>query len=491
MEPAERVAPPAGLLVWALLALGLLIRLVHLDAPLVGVHSWRQCDTAAMARNFAEEGLNPLYPRIDWRGDSPGYVEAEFPAYPYAVALLYRVFGTAEALGRLLSALAFLAGAYALFRLVRATDGEATALWALGLILFLPRQIYYTRTFQPEGAMLACSAAGIYFFYRWLKDDRAGWLIGSTALVALAGLMKLPNLSLGLPLLYLAWVRDRGGLFLRPALWLFAAAVLGAALAWSLHAQGLFRATGLTFGLWPQAYGPWQSLGLVFTWEYWNRVLFQFIAERHLTWFLLPLFLLGLLRPRPSPEGRLYDLWLLAFVPALLLLPERNFHHEYWQLPLMLPAVVFPARLLAAHLTRPRLKTWSALLLLAALLGATAATVHATARYLEREDWARYPAAGLVARIAAETRPSELLLVVWEQLNDPGPLYFSHRQGWMEEAGRLTEARLKEIIGRGAAVLAVSPPALAQGPPGLKERIIRRGRVVVDEPEALLVRVRP
>ena len=38
------------------LCLALALRLVHLGAPILGIHSWRQADTASMARNFDENG---------------------------------------------------------------------------------------------------------------------------------------------------------------------------------------------------------------------------------------------------------------------------------------------------------------------------------------------------------------------------------------------------------------------------------------------------
>ena len=36
--------------VWPLLLIGAALRLVNLHAPVLGVHSWRQADTAAIAR---------------------------------------------------------------------------------------------------------------------------------------------------------------------------------------------------------------------------------------------------------------------------------------------------------------------------------------------------------------------------------------------------------------------------------------------------------
>ena len=76
---------------YIVLALGLALRFVNLQDPLTDKQAWRQTDTAAIARNFYEEGYSLFYPRVDWRGTTPGYVETNFPLYPFVVALLYAV----------------------------------------------------------------------------------------------------------------------------------------------------------------------------------------------------------------------------------------------------------------------------------------------------------------------------------------------------------------------------------------------------------------
>src|SRR4051812_22881145 len=104
----------------------------------MGMHGWRQADTAAMARNFHENGYDLLHPQVDWGGAGPGTVESEFPIFSYAAALLYGTFDVHEWLGRLLAALGFVLGAWALWALVRATIDLDTALWSTGFFLFLP-----------------------------------------------------------------------------------------------------------------------------------------------------------------------------------------------------------------------------------------------------------------------------------------------------------------------------------------------------------------
>ena len=57
--------------IWAPVLLGVVLRLVHIWMPVVGIHSWRQADTAAMARHFAGSDTAIWLPQIDWGGLHP------------------------------------------------------------------------------------------------------------------------------------------------------------------------------------------------------------------------------------------------------------------------------------------------------------------------------------------------------------------------------------------------------------------------------------
>ena len=83
--------------------IGICLRLINIRAPIVGVHSWRQADTSAMARHFALQNTPIWLPQIDWSGSSQGFVECEFPIFPYLVGQLYKIFGINESIGRGLS----------------------------------------------------------------------------------------------------------------------------------------------------------------------------------------------------------------------------------------------------------------------------------------------------------------------------------------------------------------------------------------------------
>src|SRR5262245_64190848 len=119
------------------IAAAILPRLAHIGAPIGGHHAWRQADTAAIARNFFRGGMNLLLPAVDWSGAGPGYVESEFPLFPFLAAGLYRLFGLAVVWGRILAILFSVGAALYLARLcARYVDRRAAVLAAVALSLF-------------------------------------------------------------------------------------------------------------------------------------------------------------------------------------------------------------------------------------------------------------------------------------------------------------------------------------------------------------------
>ncbi len=45
--------------------LSFILRLYHITYPIADWFSWRQADTAAVARNYVKNGIDPLRPRYD------------------------------------------------------------------------------------------------------------------------------------------------------------------------------------------------------------------------------------------------------------------------------------------------------------------------------------------------------------------------------------------------------------------------------------------
>ncbi|MET0183418.1 MAG: glycosyltransferase family 39 protein, partial [Caulobacterales bacterium] len=241
------LSPRARLLLFLAIVLGIMIRTVAFDGPVLDHHFMRQSDTAAIARNFANEGMDFFHPRIDWRGDTPGYVESEFPIYTYSVAVLYRLFGEHEELARGLNILLFAFTSLVLFDFVRRMFGSTTALLSVFFMSVMPLSAYFTRTFQPDTLMVLASLSSIYFFWRWSNEKRIEFLAISAVAVSVAILIKPMNVYLGAPILYLCFTRLGWGFLRKIELWAFGAVALLPAFAWYSYAYGIWIHDGNTF----------------------------------------------------------------------------------------------------------------------------------------------------------------------------------------------------------------------------------------------------
>src|SRR3989338_11713525 len=78
--------------------IAIVFRLYKIDTPLADLHSWRQADTAAVARNFARDRFDLLHPRYDdlsgresGQENPQGYRMVEFPFYNAIFALIYKL----------------------------------------------------------------------------------------------------------------------------------------------------------------------------------------------------------------------------------------------------------------------------------------------------------------------------------------------------------------------------------------------------------------
>ncbi|HLK10386.1 MAG TPA: glycosyltransferase family 39 protein [Candidatus Binatia bacterium] len=186
----------------AVLALGVGLRLGAVDRPLD--HrlrtAWRQSDTVQIARNFYREGMNLLYPRIDWRGDGPGYVESELPVLPWAGALLYHLLGYHEAVLRLLSALCAVAHLLLFAWLARMLLAPAGALVATAAVAVNPLLVYFATAIEPEALATLLALVAVVLLVR-------GRLVAAGAVVAAAILVKPQAVYL---LALLAWRAARG-----------------------------------------------------------------------------------------------------------------------------------------------------------------------------------------------------------------------------------------------------------------------------------------
>jgi 4-amino-4-deoxy-L-arabinose transferase-like glycosyltransferase len=460
----------------AILLAALAVRLIGIGAPILGVHSWRQADTAAVARNFYENGSRLLYPQIDFGGAGPGYVAMEFPLYSFLVAAVYGVTGVHESAGRLLSSMSWLLLVVAVYDLARWAADRITARWTVAFAAFLPLNVFYGRAFMPEAMLLAGMAVGLACFRRWLSGGRPGWLLASWLAIAVACLLKIPCLYIGLPLAWLAWYHDGWSFLRRPAIWLYAVLLLAVVAGWYGHSHRVGLETGLSFGIFNYGSDKWGRWELLADWQYWNSILFRSLAERHLTWGAVPLLLIGFLRPAGNRRSAFFVAWLAAILVYFLIVQGGNLTHEYYQLPAVLPLSFFLGRgtawLLAGDRPNRRLARGMAV----TLLSATAVlSVLRLGDYLGREDPRREADAELARLVASHTDPHDL--GVFLTGGDPTVLYLSHRKGWIAAPATFDRPWLNGRVAKGARFLAARedlfPSELDAGSAG---DLVRRNR---------------
>src|SRR5882757_3183088 len=130
-------------------AAGALVRMADTFRP-INQASWRECDEGSVSRNYAQESMNLFYPRIDWRGNSLGYAEMEFPAYPYMIAISYKLFGFHDYFGRVLSLLFSFGTLFFFYKLARLYLDDLGLVFAVAFFAFNPLIVEFSTAIQPE-----------------------------------------------------------------------------------------------------------------------------------------------------------------------------------------------------------------------------------------------------------------------------------------------------------------------------------------------------
>jgi 4-amino-4-deoxy-L-arabinose transferase-like glycosyltransferase len=417
-------------LVLFIVVAALVVRLIGIDQPFIDPWSWRQSDVAAIARNFLENGFHFTRPQIDWAGNQPGYVGTEFPILPFMAALVYRSVGVQEWIGRIQGVLLFVAALPFFFGLVRRIFGEVAAGWATFFYAFAPLSVVASRAFMPDVPSLSLAIIGLYFFLRWVEEDRFRWLVWSAVLVSLALLIKLPTAIVGVPLFYLAlrakkknedgdwkiaapWV----GILARGELWFFAAVVLVPSACWYWHAHRIAT-----------KFYPYHFFGaggfriMNFGW-YWELV--RQTAFSSLTLALFALALLGALVVPRRKYTRLFHWWLAAMLLFIFVAGYGN-RHQWYQLPLVPIAAVFAGcacAWIAARAPIPRVLLALGAVLLVLSFGISS--------YFCVQPLYRPAAAGL-RNLGLELNEATTAnaLIVAATDGDPTVFYYAHRRGW-------------------------------------------------------------
>lgn len=425
-----------------LVLFGLLLRLYNIDSPFLDHHGWRQSDTAAIARNFYNNGFDILYPEIDWGGAGAGYVESEFQLVPFLTAILYGIFGLHEYVGRLVAVSFSLGSICLLYKLIRKSFNKNVAIFGTLFFVFAPINIFFGRAFMPESAMIFFSIGTLYFFSNWIeKEDWRSFLLAS-AFAALTFLVKIPTLYLGLPLLWLAYSKYNKQLFKDWRLYLFAILALIPPLLWYYHAHAVLGQYN-SFGIWNFGGDKWGSA------QIWTDANFYIICYNRLTGIVLTpigftLLIAGLFTRARSKSEYLFHFWMISVIIYFILVAGGLWAHDYYQLPLVPVASVFIGKMLAILFENDTTRV-AAYVLLASSFVISIFGLYAMPVY--DIDQAVYDAGLMVDEI---TPKNALIITGNGELNSPELLYYCNRQGWRVGYGQWSADLIEQLKKEGA-----------------------------------------
>ncbi|MBI5625414.1 MAG: glycosyltransferase family 39 protein [Elusimicrobia bacterium] len=485
----EAVLPRRLALALILLA-SVLAHLKGLTSPMLDYHAHRQCNTISIARNYHDSGLEFFCPRISWEGGYEGCAATEFPLFMWLTGLFWSLFGLGEVWGRLLAALFSALTAVYLFRFLERRLGYEPAFYAGLLFSFVPLEVFFGRSVQPEALALLATIGAFFHWDRSLDEGRAwGHWLAAVAWVVIAVGSKLPYAYLLGVLLVLSW--DKLG---RKAFWDwrgYAAAglALGTVFAWYKHAStGAYVVPTSSRDF--KALLDYQGMPRYIKHQFLSR-----FPELTATYGGLALMAVGARVWFQEGKGLLLPLWWLAVAVHLVLGGFYAYHHEYTSLPFATVNAAFMGlglatlRLKAAGLSG-KARAWA---LAGVALLALSVPVHAALRI---RHWYNLSFTFLLhAAQAADavSAPSDLFMC-----NGRGPsvyLYYLKRRGWSWAVAEAGEARINEVeekIAAGAKFYMTGKDPEYLDPGGFYHRyFFSRYPVVYDKDGILIFRVRP
>lgn len=162
------------LIVGIILVIAFFFRLYKIDVPLADFHSWRQVDTASVAKHFVKDGFNLLQPRYHDLSNIPsgienpkGYRFVEFPVYNALVAGLYKYIPltSLEIYGRLVTIFFSLTIIAILYYFLFKEVGRTAAIAGSFTYAVFPFFVFFSRVVLPETTALGFTFISLLFLY--------------------------------------------------------------------------------------------------------------------------------------------------------------------------------------------------------------------------------------------------------------------------------------------------------------------------------------
>jgi len=338
-----------GLLI-CLLALGFIVRLYKFNGPVADWHSWRQADTSSVSRNFVSGGFDLLHPRFDDLSNVPsgiydnpqGYRFVEFPIYNVFQAGLFITLGhlTIEEWGRLVTIFCSLFSAVFLYLIVKRRQSWLAGILATAFFVFLPFNIYYSRTILPDPLMVTFILGAIYCFDLWLNISITNKVLSIKYLIlfgltlifsAGAFLIKPFAAFFMLPMLYLAFEKYGLNLVKKWQLWLLAILAILPFGAWRIWMQQY--PAGI-----PQSWWLLNGSNIRFHPSFFRWIFYERLTKLILGYSGIIIFIAAFIKKYKSRDLLFVLSFALASLVYVCVVATGNVQHDYYQI-LVIPSI--------------------------------------------------------------------------------------------------------------------------------------------------------
>ncbi|MEP6698429.1 MAG: glycosyltransferase family 39 protein [Verrucomicrobiota bacterium] len=281
---------------WLLLLLGVALRCIAINQPLIDAHLIRQCQTAATTRYLIDTPGFHLSSQAGWMGDLDAPYILELPLYNYLVMVVNYLTSNLDLSGKVTSILLWAASFICLQFIWRRVLDSRQSFWANLLFLLAPLSVFYGQAFMPEMLVQTLALAFVLLVLRY--DEKPSLLRWSLcAGVGLIGsLVKLPEIiHLYLLLAFFVFRREGWKALLRPRYLAGAVLTVFVLRGWSHYVDSvnsIYFPEFTSREVLPYVIGSWAS-----------RLQFQ-------RWAIVCLWLGAFIVPGPPLLATLYGLYL-------------------------------------------------------------------------------------------------------------------------------------------------------------------------------------
>lgn len=411
------------------------------NPPLDRFDSWRQSITAMTMRNFIEVNPNLFFPRIDFAGDLSGIVGMEFPIYNGIAALLTWGMGLEvswlDMVARLLNMFVTSVGVFYFYKTVSEFVSEEIAFPA-SLLLLCSIWMLYGRKIMPDTFAAGLGLVGIYYGLIYAVRGTLGAMLKFVFLMSLAMLSKI---SVAFMLVYPAILLFRNGEYVSRRMLVLTGGItssLGLVVLWyfwwapSLTAQFGFE----HFFMGRPLVEGWSQIT-----ENWLQTLERFttVSIGYSGTVLMVIGMLSIVWRRNRILLVIFVVGLIAFTPFVIKSGFNFYHHKYYVIPFVPVLCLFAGY--GVHALKQRGLIW--------LLPFVLIFFFEQGNRMFRDlNSKRNYLLNLSTQLDKVSKRSDLILI--NSGNDPTPMYFSRRKGWLATDAQIqSSSYLADLEARG------------------------------------------